>query len=63
MTDIFIPAGARSANVVIKGGTVGSGMLYLVANGCEEIKISLEVISSRDQLEGGYHDETDDEDF
>ncbi|MDR1401636.1 MAG: hypothetical protein LBI81_01595 [Puniceicoccales bacterium] len=47
MKDIFIPAGARSAAAVIQGGTPGSGMLYLTANGFDELKIPLEIVPSR----------------
>jgi hypothetical protein len=46
MKDIFIPAGARSASVVVQGGTAGSGMLYLTADGFEELKIPMEVVPS-----------------
>ncbi|MDR2602976.1 MAG: hypothetical protein LBC11_00230 [Puniceicoccales bacterium] len=49
MKDIFIPAGARSASVVIQGGFAGSGMLYLTAAGFEELKIPVEVISSNEE--------------
>ncbi|MDR1457612.1 MAG: IPT/TIG domain-containing protein [Puniceicoccales bacterium] len=48
MKDVFIPAGARSASVVIQGGIEGSGMLYLAAEGFEELKIPVEVISSNE---------------
>ncbi|MDR2628874.1 MAG: IPT/TIG domain-containing protein [Puniceicoccales bacterium] len=48
MKDIFIPAGARSTSVVIRGGIAGSGMLYLTAEGFEELKIPVEVISSNE---------------
>jgi hypothetical protein len=57
MKDIFIPAGARSASVVVQGGLAGSGMLYLSADGFEDLKIPVEIVSAdRD-------DDEDDGDF
>ncbi|MDR1433527.1 MAG: hypothetical protein LBI61_04335 [Puniceicoccales bacterium] len=46
MRDIFIPAGARSATAVVRGGISGSGMLYLTAGGFEELRIPVEVIDA-----------------
>jgi hypothetical protein len=54
MKDILIPAGAKSASVIVQGGDVGSGMLYLTANGFEELKIPIEVVSA-----GNYYEDSD----
>jgi hypothetical protein len=56
MRDIFIPAGARSTSVVIRGGAAGSGMLYLTAGGFEELKIPVEVISSNEGINAAMDD-------
>jgi hypothetical protein len=71
MKDIFIPAEARSASVVVQAGAAGSGMLYLTANGFEELKIPLEVVSAGTHRGGGSENdgkngdewEDEDEDF
>jgi hypothetical protein len=61
MKDIFIPAGARSTSMVIKGGIAGSGMLYLTAAGFEELKIPVEVISSNEGTNATVDDGTSDD--
>lgn len=63
MKDIFIPAGARSASVVIQGGIAGSGMLYLTADGFEEFKIPVEVISSNEGANTTINDDFTDDEF
>jgi hypothetical protein len=57
MGDIFIPAGARSASVVIQGAMPSVGMLYLTAEGFEELKIPVEVVSNT-----AYYDSLESED-
>ncbi|MDR1890871.1 MAG: hypothetical protein LBQ23_01645 [Puniceicoccales bacterium] len=63
MKDIFIPADARSASVVIQGGTAGSGMLYLTAAGFEECKIPVEVISSDEGANATTDDDITNDEF
>ncbi|MDR1595439.1 MAG: IPT/TIG domain-containing protein [Puniceicoccales bacterium] len=46
MDDILIPAGANSAVVMVQGATSGSAMLYLTANGFDELKIPVKVVPS-----------------
>jgi hypothetical protein len=66
MKDIFIHEGAKSANVIVQGGEPGSGMLYLTADGFEELKIPIEVISEVDYYDSPYENddnEVSEEDF
>ncbi|MDR2432927.1 MAG: IPT/TIG domain-containing protein, partial [Puniceicoccales bacterium] len=61
MKDIFIPAGARSTSVIIQGGIEGLGMLYLAAAGFEELKIPVEVISSKEGTNATIDDAINDD--
>jgi hypothetical protein len=62
MKDILIPAGAKSASAVIQGGEAGSGMLYLSADGFEELKIPIEIVPGVNYYGNGAYD-GEDEDF
>jgi hypothetical protein len=45
MPEVVLPAGARSVNVAVQGGTPGSGTLYVSAPGFGEISIPITVVA------------------
>ena len=60
MKDILIPEGATSAMGVVQGVDTGSGMIYLNANGFNELKVPVEITpehSSADTLDGEPSDD------
>ena len=57
MRDIFIPGGATSAAAIVQGGDVGSGVIYLAADGFDELQIPIEVVGDETTVQ------TDREDF
>jgi hypothetical protein len=59
--DIHIPPGKHSASIIVRGGIPGWGMLYLSANGFEELQIPIEVEVYDDY--NGEIEERPDEEF